>query len=115
MDDTKISHVDHIVVTSVIKTLEESFVKITMDRGKKHKFIGMDFELTGDGRLRIIMKQYLEEFIESFGDDIKTTIISPGGHNLFHVDESLDRLDTKSSKIFNHIVAKLLFYPRELG
>ena len=54
MDDTKVSHVDPIVVTSVIQTLEESFGKITVDRGKKHKFAGLDFELTDDGRLLII-------------------------------------------------------------
>ena len=63
VDDTKISHVDSEVVTGVIESLENSFGKITVNRGKKHKFVGMDFELIEDGRLKIMMKQYLEECI----------------------------------------------------
>ena len=59
---------------------------MTVNRGKKHKFVGMDFELTKDGNLKIMITQYLEECIDSFSDDIKTTIGSPGGHDLFKVD-----------------------------
>ena len=69
----------------------------------------MDFKLLDSVKLKIIMKECLEECIESFGEDIKTTIGSPGGHNLFNVDDTLEILDTEKSEIFHHIVAKLLF------
>ena len=65
-----------------------------MDRGKRHKFVGIDFELLKSGKLKILMKEYLEEFIVAFGEAIKTTISSLGGHNLFTVDDTLDRLPT---------------------
>ena len=55
------------------------------------------------------MRQYLEECIESFSEDIKTTISFSGGHDLFKVDESLEKLNTERSEMFHHIVAKLLF------
>lgn len=45
VEDTKISHVDPKVITGIIKTLEISFGKPTVNRGKKHKFMGIDFEL----------------------------------------------------------------------
>ena len=62
--------------------------------------------------MKVITREYLEECIDSFGElgnKIKTKIGSPGGHDLFKVDESLDRLDTKRSEMFHHIAAKLLF------
>ena len=85
---------------------------MTVNRGKAHKFVGMNFELLKDGKLMVIMREYLEECIESFGElevKIETKIGPTGGHDLFKVNESLDRLDTKRSEIFHHIVGKLLF------
>lgn len=100
------------VVTGVIKSLEGSFGKMTVNRGKCHNLVGMNFSLLKDGNLKIIMKEYLEECIDSFGElgsKIKITIDLPGGHDLFKVDEKLDKLDTEKSEMFHHIVAKLLF------
>ena len=82
VDDTKISHLDTKVVTVVINSLESVFGKMTVDRGKAHKFMGMNFELLESGKLKIIMKEYLEEFTVSFEEIngiIKKTASSPGG------------------------------------
>ena len=112
VDDTKISHLDHKVVSGVIRSLEGVFGKMTVDRGKSHKFVGMNFELLENGRLKILMKDYLEECIESF-EKIDGTIgikpNSPGGHDLFEVNESSKRLNVNKSEMFHHLVAKLLF------
>ena len=50
MDNTKIGHADHKVVSSVIESLESSFGKMTLDREKVHKFVEMDFELLDSGK-----------------------------------------------------------------
>ena len=110
VDNTKISHVDYKVVTCVIKSLEGSFGKMTVNRGKYHKSLGMNFGLLKDGKLSMIMKEYLEECIDSFGElgrKIKKTIGSSEIHDLFKVDEKLDILDTERSEMFHHIVACL--------
>ena len=65
---------------------------MTVNRGKKHKLVGIDFELLKSGKLKILMKEYREDYIVAFGEEIKTTTSSPGGHNLFTVDDTLDRL-----------------------
>ena len=85
VDNTKISHVDPAVVTNVIESLESIFEKMTVIRGKRHKFIGMGFELTNDGKVKIIMKEYIKECIDTFGEDIRKLSSSPGGHYLFQV------------------------------
>ncbi len=71
--------------------------------------MGMDFELTEDLILKIMMKQYLEECIDSSDKDIKTTISFANGHGLFKLNESLLRLSKDKSEIFHHIVSKLQF------
>ena len=42
VDDNKILHEDSNVVTEVIRVLKERFGEVTVKRGKKHTFIGMD-------------------------------------------------------------------------
>ena len=56
------------MVTCVIESLESSFGKMIVNRGKAHKFLGMNVYLLKDGKLKIIMREYLEECIDSFGE-----------------------------------------------
>ena len=42
VDDNKVSHVDKEVNIKVIGTIAEHFGNLTVSRGKKHKFLGME-------------------------------------------------------------------------
>ena len=64
VDDAKISHVDSKVVDKVICQLEDVFGKMTVTRGNQHTFVGMDFELNGDGSVAISMTSYIKEAID---------------------------------------------------
>ena len=68
--DTKISHVKANVVDWVIEQLEGKFGTTTKKRGNKHTFVGMDIEITEDGKVKISMKDYLEESFQAFGEDL---------------------------------------------
>ena len=68
MDDSKVSHPEQSVVEGVIKELEAEFRNISVTRGKSHNFVGMDFELTENGEVKIIMRDYLTECIATFGE-----------------------------------------------
>ena len=57
MDVTKISHIDPKVVSNIIDFLESSFGKMTVERGKIHTFVGMNFELLDSGKLKIVMEE----------------------------------------------------------
>ena len=70
VDDNKISHVDPKVLDSVIETIESKFGTMTKRRGKKHTFVGMDIDFVGGGKVKILMKDYMEESIVSFGEDL---------------------------------------------
>ena len=64
VDDMKISHVDPNVVTQVIEDIENKFGKMSVTRGTKHKFLGMDISLEPNNTVVVQMKDYLQESID---------------------------------------------------
>jgi hypothetical protein len=88
IDDTKISHIDPAVVTSIIERLEVRFDKMTMTRGTEHVFLGMNIRCTaGEGTAVITVKEYLAEAITDSGMDITRETATPAQKDLFNVDE----------------------------
>ena len=63
VDDNKISHMNESVVMSVIEEISKHFGELTVSRGKKHDFLGMDIEIK-DGKVHIGMKDQVVEAIE---------------------------------------------------
>ena len=51
------------MVSDVIKEIAKHFGDLTVSRGKKHDYLGMDIELK-DGLVYIGMKKQLEEALE---------------------------------------------------
>jgi hypothetical protein len=109
MDDNKISHVDSKVVDWVIEEIEKKFGKMTVKRGKLHTFVGMDFEIYKNSTVKILMKDYIKESIESFGECINKGASTPTRSNLFEIDTESEPLDDEKSDKFHHIVSKLLY------
>ena len=56
VDDNKISHEDPQVVTNVINILKGHFGELTVTRGKKHDFLGMNITFRDDGTVEIEMR-----------------------------------------------------------
>ena len=109
VDDSKISHVNQAVIDEVITGLESQFGKMTVTKGDKHNFVGMDIEYNRDKTVSISMKDYIKECIETFGKQFNGGASSPAKRNLFEINETSKRLSEKRADIFHHIVAKLLF------
>ena len=97
------------MVEETIKQLEDSFGKMSVTRGKRHTFVGMDFEITEDGKVNIQMKEYIKDCITSFGEHFNGVAATPATTKLFEVNEGENILDEQRRDIFHHIVAKLLF------
>jgi len=55
VDDNKISHVNPTVVTQIIEAIEQHFGKMTIVRGTKHIFLGIDIDFISDGTVKIGM------------------------------------------------------------
>jgi hypothetical protein len=109
VDDNKLSHMSENVVTSVIDHIKKHFGDLVISRGKEHKFLGMNITFNDNGSLEIEMKKYIEEAIESFGEDVSKNVASAATKMLFEVDASTKVLDVKRADIFHSVVAKLLW------
>jgi hypothetical protein len=109
VDDTKISHVDPTVVTSIIDQLELRFDKMTVTRGLEHSFLGMKIRYTGKGIAIITMRQYLEEALSECGMDIVREVTTPAQRDLFDVNEKSPPLNKAEGIVFHSICAKLLY------
>jgi hypothetical protein len=109
VDDNKISHVEPEVVTRVIAKIEERFGKMTVTRGKKHVFLGMNIHFRDDGTASIDMKDYLKEAILEFGEPITRSAATPAKRDLFEVEDQGQTLEKSRSETFHSVAAKLLY------
>jgi len=109
VDDLKISHVDSSVVDRVIKTIKSYVGKMTVTRGTKHKYVGIEFEFTGYSKVTLFQKEYLLECIHAFREDVTTHVTSSAQKGLFNVNSDDEILDKNRSAIFHSVVQKFLY------
>jgi hypothetical protein len=109
VDDLKISHVSKAVVEDMVTKIEERYGKMTVTRGKKHTYIGMDIEFTGNGEVQILMKDYILEALEMFPEDCTGKAVTPARNHLFKVDPTMTKLSEERRALLHSITAKLLF------
>ncbi|KAG7347353.1 reverse transcriptase RNA-dependent DNA polymerase [Nitzschia inconspicua] len=109
VDDNKISHVDPKVVTDVIAAIERHFGKMTVTRGRHHKFLGMDITFNSNGTVSILMADYLKGVIEFFGEPISSSASSAAGKGLLDVNPDSPVVAPKERvDLYGSIVPKLL-------
>ena len=109
VDDNKVSHVEYDVVTEILESIEKKFGKMSITRGKKHSFIGMDIDILENKKLKILMKCHIEEAINNFNEEITRTAPTPARKDLFEIDEKSERLSDSDAENFHSVVALLLF------
>ncbi|GAX20129.1 hypothetical protein FisN_17Lu131 [Fistulifera solaris] len=109
VDDMKVSHVDPNVVTTVIEDIEGRFGKMSVTRGMKHKFLGMDIEFQTNNTVVVQMRDYLQESIDESKLGITQEATTPAKSNLFDIDEASPALEGDEFDVFRSVVAKLLY------
>ena len=107
VDDLKISHKSKYEVDKILKILDEKFGSMSVTRGKRHTYLGMDFQID-NGEVSILMKDYLVECISAFGEVLNSNATTPANKSLMTVDENSKKLCEKQREVFHHIVQKLL-------
>ena len=110
VDDLKISHKNPKVVDGVINMLESIYGPVSVERGTKHTYLGMDLHFTKEKEVKVSMVHYLEEVVEEFPEDLAfKRAKTPAASHLFEVNESAEKLPKEKADIFHHVVAKLLW------
>ena len=96
------------MVDDIIGKIDDAFRKMTLTRGKVHRFVGMDIEFKYDRKIWITMINYLTEFFDAFEEPIDRRANTPTKHNFFDVFDE-EKMSEEKMNLFHHIVAKLLF------
>eukprot|EP00956_Cyclotella_meneghiniana_P042119 scaffold248363_cov77-Cyclotella_meneghiniana.AAC.2 len=112
VNDLKVSHVDAFENTKFIHYLRKIYgPKMTVTRGKQHRYLGMDFDYSTPKVCRILMAKYIEGILEDFPELINKSAKTPHTENLFKVRDASEtkHLDEDMARMFHHAVAQLLF------
>ena len=92
VDDNKISHKNPKIVYEIIKAIEKRHGKMTVCRGNTHVYVGMDIDFFENRTVQILMKEYIQEAIDDFGEDVTSGAKTPASNGLFEVDEDSENL-----------------------
>ena len=121
VDDCKLSHVDSKENDKMIAWLKQEYEsifedgsgKMSVSRGKVHKYLGMTLDFATPGQVKVTMFDYIDEILTAFEEaDIvnrKGTKSSAAPDNLFKVDEDCEKLGPAKAKHFHNLVAKMLY------
>jgi hypothetical protein len=120
VDDCKASHKLPKVVDEMIAWLKQEYEqifedgsgKMTVSRGKVHKYLGMTLDYSISGQVKITMLDYVDEILTAFqAVDPKATGTksSAAPDDLFKVDDDCEKLDPQQAQAFHNLVAKTLY------
>ena len=112
VDDLQASHVDARENTKLIKYLRGIYGdKMTINRGKKHRYLGMDLDYSKPGVLSVSMIPYIQSILEDFPELITKSSRTPHTDNLFKVRDpsEAEYLPEEQAQQFHRVVAQLLF------
>ena len=110
------SHEDPKVVDGMIDWLRTNFEsifedgsgKMTVSRGKKHTYLGMQLHYSVEGQVTVSMFDYIKEIVQAFekADPNATgTKSTAAPENLFIVDEDCKKLGPNKAVNFHNLVA----------
>jgi hypothetical protein len=85
--------------------------KLSMHKGNKHNYLGVDLEFNDDGTLDMLMVNYLKSVIAEFPEMITGKAATPAANHLFTVRDKKEARALKEERalVFHHRVAQLLF------
>jgi hypothetical protein len=112
VDDLKISHVKTSVVDAIIIMLSKEFgneAPLTINRGKIHDYLGMTLDYSNEGKVNIIMSDYIKNVLDGLPEDMDGVSPTPAANHLFEVNKDPVPLDKELAEFFHYVVAQLLF------
>ncbi|EJK77391.1 hypothetical protein THAOC_00781 [Thalassiosira oceanica] len=111
VDDLMISHKDPTVVTSLLDDLTNEFGELRITRGKKHDYLGMQFDFSETGKVKISMEGYEKQIQDDFSEVLEGYVETPASDHLFQVRPENERklIPETRAREFHKKVAQLLF------
>jgi len=118
VDDLKVSHADPKVNDQFIEWARSKYEDVTItkmkpSRGKVHDYLGVIFDFSHDGKVKIQMKDYIRNMLNEFKgkDEVHAhkSVQTPAADHLFKVNDNGKQLTPEWKEEFHSTVAKALF------
>ena len=108
-------HVDDFLITTqkkanmdrLLAELKSAFVDVTVHREKVFSYLGMTFNFSEPGKVRICMDGYVQDFLKD--NEVSSSSPTPASNKLFEIDSTSKPLDVNQAKHFHTSVARLLY------
>ena len=113
---TVLIHVDDLMITckrnsTINQLIQHLKVKydndLTVTTGDIHSYLGITFDFSVEGQVRLSQKKYVDDLISETGTT--GTVLTPALDNLFVLDHSAEKLNGEDTKAFHTVVAKILY------
>ena len=88
--------------------------QLTMHMGNNRVYLGVDLEFQQDGKLNVLMVNYLKDVIKAFPEQIVGRVATPAGERLFDIRDKKEArpLEEEWAIAFHHTTGQLLFMAR---
>ena len=112
VDDLKMSHTQQEVLDDIIEKLTTKYgneKSLSIQRGRKHEYLGMTIEYTDDGKVKFTMNDYIDGLLNEMTEDMKGVAVTPAASHLNEVNDNSEKLNDTMRDTFHHLTAKLLY------
>ena len=113
VDDIKLTSNNDEVLEKRIKEIETLFGEVTIHRGKVHSYLGMTFDYSNKGNVKVTMKGFIDNLLEETKDYIDGTAETPATNDLFKVNEDV-MLNKEDEELFHSLTYKLLYLSKRV-
>jgi hypothetical protein len=97
----------------IISQLSDEFghiAPLSVHRGKKHDYLGMQLDFSCPSKVRISMVDYIKSILADMPSSMDGTSPTPAANHLFTINTASPKLLPPSdAEFFHHVVAQLLF------
>jgi hypothetical protein len=100
VDDLKITCADPDGIEDTIEQLTKKYKTLTVHRGLIHSYLGMTFDYSVEGKVKITMEKYVSDMLAEYA--VTGSASTPATTQLFEIDKDL-------SEKFHSRVAKILY------
>ena len=92
----------------MLAKIGKSFPGLTISTGTEHTFLDIRIKYLDDDTVFLNMRDYIQEVVGSFGEDVSQMVSTPDAHWLFAVSDAR-KLKGGRIDVFSSLVAKLLW------
>ena len=73
---------------NIVAKIGKRFPGLTISTGTEHTFLGIRIKYLDDGTVSLNMRDYIQEVVDNFGEDVSQTASTPAARWLFAVSDA---------------------------